>query len=375
MTTFYLNGSIASSAFVWSGETSGDWSDPDNWENNTVPDQFTIVTIDPGNDPENWPTFSGDFSLGVNCKDLILSDNSHFTVDGDFIINPGNVLTLDGSSVLQVNGDWINSGIFVPGTGTVEFTGEGDVSIGTGVPAANYVAAYVRSVFPAGMTALSGASAGPTGNDAHSDVNIGFDFTYLGTAYAQVRINTNGWLSLNLTGTDEMSADNTNLFGTALPALAISPWWDDLAADASTSISYLTDGTSPFRVFTVEWKNILSYSSNATARLNFQVKLYESTGIIEFHYGTAASGTHNALESASIGIKDITGGSGHFIEATQNSSNIALAVLRSNSDWPLVNYRLAPPVENTIDIFHKIVVSKTSGNLSIARDVKITGVE
>jgi hypothetical protein len=190
-----------------------------------------------------------------------------------------------------------------------------------------------------------------------------------------VRINTNGWLSLNLSGDDNVSGDNTSLFSNALPSTTLAPWWDDLTADANTSISYLTEGVSPFRTFTVEWKNILSYSTAATARLNFQVKLYETTGIIEFCYGNVFTGTHNTSESASVGIKDATGGQGNFLEATQNSTNIALAVLKSDTNWPALNYRFSPPVENSMDIFDKIVVSKPSGNLNIARDVKITGLE
>jgi hypothetical protein len=109
--------------------------------------------------------------------------------------------------------------------------------------------------------------------------------------------------------------------------------------------------------------------------LNFQVKLYESTNIIEFLYGNVTAGTHNAIESASIGIKDITGGTGHFIEATQNSTHIILAILKSESNWPAANYRFTPPVVPEMDTFYKIVVSKPAGKLSISRNVAVTGID
>jgi hypothetical protein len=370
---FYINGNIASSEFVWTGENSSDWNDTSNWINNIIPDQYTNVTIDPSLDPLNWPTFEGNFTLGENCKNLILSENAQFTILGDLTLTPGHTLDLSDSSTLQVSGDWINSGNFNAGTGTVEFTGTGDAIIAQGVPPGDFVAGYTLTTFSAGMTQITGGSSGPTGDNAHSDVNIGFTFKYLGVDYSQVRINTNGWLSLNLTGDDASSLDNTSLFTTSIPTTAMSPWWDDLMADADAAVSYLTEGTAPTRVFTAEWKNILAYSSGATERLNFQVKLYESTNIIEFCYGNNSGGTHNVLESASIGIKDATGGPGNFIEATQNSTYLVLAFLTSEFNWPGVNYRLSPPPENTMEEFHMLVNSKASGRLIIQRDVKITG--
>jgi hypothetical protein len=105
------------------------------------------------------------------------------------------------------------------------------------------------------------------------------------------------------------------------------------------------------------------------------VKLYENTNIIEFYYGDITGGSHSANESASIGIKDMTGGIGNFIEATQNSTSIIITFLTSSVHWPEVNYRFTPPVPNEMETFHKVVVSKTAGILSIQRDVKITGLD
>jgi hypothetical protein len=372
--TYYLNGNITSSVFVWNGDNSVNWDSEENWPNNTLPDEFTDVTLDPANDPTYWPTFNGDLILGDDCKNLTLSGNAQLIVNGDLVITPGHTLNL-GSGIIQVNGDWINSGIFIPGTGTVEFTGTNDVIIDEGLSPETYVGAYVRSTFSGVYTPVSGGNAGPTGNDAGSDVDIGFGFNYLGTSYSQVRINTNGWLSLNLTGPDGTSADNTILFNTSTPGATLSPWWDDLLADENATISYLTEGSAPNRVFTAEWKNILSFSSGATSRLNFQVKLYETSNEIEFLYGSVTAGTHNFLESASIGIKDIIGGAGHFLEATQNSTHIVLAILKSEIHWPSLNYRFSPPVVPEMDTFYKILVSKPSGNLNIARDVVVTGID
>lgn len=371
--THYLNGNVADAVVVWTGENSGDWNAEGNWNDDITPNQSVDVIIDPSVDPSNWPVFNGDFTIGVNCDNLTLNDNAFMTINGNFMINPGHTLNLNGNGIIEIAGDWINSGIFNPGNGTVEFTGSDDNFLTVGVDPGNYIASYVMSSFAPGLLFLSGGMPGPSGDNAHMDVNIGFDFSFLNVNYSQVRINTNGWISLNHTGDDASSPDNTLLFNTSNPTTVLAPWWDDLKADGSTSITYKTEGTTPSRVFTVEWKNILAFSSVASSRLNFQVKLYEGTHEIEFCYGTVTSGTHSPAEGASIGLKDLTGGSGNFIEATQNSNTIIIAFLLSSLDWPETNLRFSPPVVNDMDIFHKIVVNKTGGRLFIQKDVKITG--
>ena len=47
------------------------------------------------------------------------------------------------------------------------------------------------------MTALKDAITGPTGDDGNEDIPLGFTFKYIGTNYTDLRMNTNGWLSLN----------------------------------------------------------------------------------------------------------------------------------------------------------------------------------
>jgi len=190
-----------------------------------------------------------------------------------------------------------------------------------------------------------------------------------------VRINTNGWLSFNLSGDDADSYDNIILFDTRTPTTVLAPWWDNLNADGTSAISYKTEGAAPSRVFTAEWKHILAYNAGSTVRLNFQVKLYEGSNIIEFCYGNVETGTHGNMEGASIGIKDAAGGQGNFLEATHNSTVLILPCLSSAIDWPASNYRYTPPVPNAMDTFYKLMITKTVGELSVQRDVKVTGQE
>lgn len=372
---YYRPGSVTQANFIWTGETSNDWYNSANWINNIVPDQFTNVTIDPAFSRSVWPAFTGDFTVGVQCKNLTLNGNAQFIVTGGFTINPGTKFEMTGPGILQLGGSWVNSGTFLPGTGMVEFTGDNNASINFGVDPSGYVAAYKLDTFTAGMVPLVSGNAGPTGDNAHSDVSIGFNFVYLGVSYSQVRINTNGWMSFELMGDDETSWDNTLLFEPIMPVTVVAPWWDDLLADGTSAITYKTEGTAPNRVFTVQWKDLLSFHTGSTSRLNFQAKLYETTHTVEFHYGNINTGSFAATEGASIGIKDATGGPGRFIEATHASINLALPTLKAAFDWPEVNYRFTPPVASNLEEFNRVLVSKVNGELVVQKDTRVVGVE
>jgi len=72
---------------LWSGTTSGDWSDPSNWDNCLVPDNATDVVV-PGSS-SNWPVFTGDFTVGTNSRKLTIEGpDGRMTVTGNMIINP-----------------------------------------------------------------------------------------------------------------------------------------------------------------------------------------------------------------------------------------------------------------------------------------------
>jgi hypothetical protein len=222
------------------------------------------------------------------------------------------------------------------------------------------------------MVLLSGAVSVPFGDDVSYDVNnIGFTFNYLGVNYTQIRFNSNGWASLNLTGTPD-AVDNNNLFTTSSPGAALAPWWDDLNADGTSTLSYKTDGVAPNRVFTLQWYRLLTfYPVATTARISFQLKLYETTNIIEFCYGNLEAGTHDLSESASIGIKDATGGPGHFREATTGSTVTGITNLISTTKWPTVNYRFTPL--SSTEAFYILKESKVNSTLTIQPGIIVNG--
>lgn len=129
---------------------------------------------------------------------------------------------------------------------------------------------------------------------------IGFTFVYNGVPFDSFQVSTNGFLRL---GTGLTSATLTNaLWGTLRNVIA--PLWDDQAvADSLGNITYYVSGTAPNRVLTVQWSKMKWNYNAPAANANYQVKLYETTGEIEFIYGTF--GTPNS-GTASIGINDGT---------------------------------------------------------------------
>jgi hypothetical protein len=205
-----------------------------------------------------------------------------------------------------------------------------------------------RSSFVGTYTAISvvtGATlSSASGDNAFEDlIPIGFTFNYLGTNYTTIGVSTNGIAAFTgITAT----ANNMNLYVASGPVTVLAPWWDDLNVQTGTgSIVYQTQGTSGNRTFTIQWSDVNSYSSGSTALLNFQIILYELNGKIEFRYGAAPTGTFNTTnESASIGIKSATGGSGQFIDAVTGSAFTGNGMLCAATMWPSKFFRFLPGV-------------------------------
>jgi len=76
--TDYLRAGVAG---VWTGNISSDWNTASNWDNYLLPGSLNDVVI-PASAP-NWPVYSGNLTIGVQCKSLNISGvNSKMTVTG-----------------------------------------------------------------------------------------------------------------------------------------------------------------------------------------------------------------------------------------------------------------------------------------------------
>ncbi len=172
-----------------------------------------------------------------------------------------------------------------------------------------------------------------TADDGYQIIPIGFNFTYLGNTFTQAGVDTNGYITFD-PAYSVSGYYNEFLFAAAAPAsyvwsAVLAPWWDDLTT-ASSTVFFQTDGTSPNRVFTVEWAGIERLTSLDT--FNFQVKLYEPGLIIEFHYGPSSIGSDGT--NASAGISDFIGGTDYRFLEIDGNRLLPGNELRSFADFP-----------------------------------------
>jgi len=157
-------------------------------------------------------------------------------------------------------------------------------------------------------------------NDAiSSSINIGFTFYYDQIAYTQFKASTNGFVTFNTANT---LSQPTNNLKTSTERVIVAPLWDDNQTGAGGNVNYKLTGTTPNRVLTVEWKALRWNKSGFSAgTIDTQVKLYETTNIIEFVYNrsTYQSFGNSIGIGASIGLSGST--SGDFISISDLKSS------------------------------------------------------
>jgi hypothetical protein len=148
-------------------------------------------------------------------------------------------------------------------------------------------------------------------DDVSRRTAIGFSFNYNGGSYTQFYLGSNGYIKLANNSTiapdpfsigvdpDYLNAPDSNL---------IAPFCYDMDAGASTpEYRVYTSGTAGSRVCTIQYKNVRDYGFSQYANMNFQIKLYEANGNIEFIYGTfQSSAATPALISPFVGVKGNT---------------------------------------------------------------------
>ncbi len=160
---------------LWTGTASTSWSNPDNWDDLTVPVAGTNVTIPasapnmPFLDAGTWAcnnltvngtiTFAGanltaNGNLTVNGTVAMNNASSQFTVAGDVAWNSGSTANITANGLILVNGHWnFNAGSNAQlNNGRVYFQGTSDKWIRCYSATSNFYSVYV--------TKTGGAQAG-----------------------------------------------------------------------------------------------------------------------------------------------------------------------------------------------------------------------
>ncbi|HET8675617.1 MAG TPA: hypothetical protein VFO63_07530, partial [Blastocatellia bacterium] len=145
-----------------------------------------------------------------------------------------------------------------------------------------------------GTTQLLAANIDDT---ASALTNIGFDFYFQGARFTQFSINDNGVLRLGATA--QTSTPYKPLAQSAISI--ITAYGADQRTHAGDGkVHFKVTGSAPNRVLVIEWLNNQSnFNTGGTADLTYQVRLNESTGVIEFVYGGMTMSTLGAADTNS----------------------------------------------------------------------------
>jgi len=172
---------------------------------------------------------------------------------------------------------------------------------------ANYVYTATTSTWATNATPTT--LIGNSQNNAISAAtSIGFNFVYDGTTYTQFKASSSGFITFNTAST---SAQTTNNLTSSTDKI-LAVLWDNNKTGLAGNVNYKLTGTSPNRILTVEWLKLAWITGNNTGgTISCQIKLYETTNVIEYIYdrsSTSATYSLTVANSASIGLCGSTAG-------------------------------------------------------------------
>ncbi len=188
----------------------------------------------------------------------------------------------------------------------------------------------------------------------------GFSFTYEGLSYTQFSVTPDGFLKL---GSPVTTSQFTNSITSTANRPKIFALWDDLALGSAAGggkVHYLMTGSSPTRIFIVEWFVTIPRATSGAANSRFQVWLYEDGGRIDFVYGAGGNPS-----GASIGINSVAANPTNFQSVTSSTHTVSTVTANdANTTNPGSGrvYTFAPPTAQPNDVG---VISSSLSNIKI----------
>ncbi|GAA4356212.1 hypothetical protein GCM10023185_19790 [Hymenobacter saemangeumensis] len=190
-----------------------------------------------------------------------------------------------------------------------------------------------------------------------------FPFTFDGAVHTQFMVSSNGWLTFN-TMASSNNLTNELAIGPATERPRVAPYWDDMHGGQGTA-SYATTGTAPNRVFTFEWLNWYRYGNSGGPSISFQVKLFETTNVVQFVYRDEPAAITNA--SASIGLSGTGMGPGSFLSVSDAVANPSVS---STMEYDMIAsepptgqvYQFTPPVPSACPTPRNLTATVTTNS-------------
>jgi hypothetical protein len=168
--------------------------------------------------------------------------------------------------------------------------------------------------------------AGSSDGTVSSVTNIGFNFQLMGNIYSQFSASADG-----LVGLGSVAVSGTTISGGSSTTPKISAMAGDLYVGAAGKVHYKLVGTAPNRCLVVEFNNMaVFYSSTASYAINnYQVRLYETSGVVELVYGRMYCGS-TTYAPGTVGFT--SGTATNTIAAVTTSTNtVSLTTVNTNS--------------------------------------------
>ncbi|MEP7169538.1 MAG: GEVED domain-containing protein, partial [Bacteroidota bacterium] len=191
------------------------------------------------------------------------------------------------------------------------------------------------------LDAMTGATSQlTTGNDDTPSGLLALPFTFIfeNNSYTNYSVSPDGWIKFgNVAG----SAEYTNVTTSTTNTPKLFPYWDDLATGTTGNVKTLVTGTSPNRIFKIQWFVTIPRNTIGAANSTFQAWLYETTKVIEFRYGTMGVPSTGSISG---GIGGLTASNFHGLTFSSNTSS-AVTANDLNSTTPASGrmYTYTPP--------------------------------
>ena len=143
---------------------------------------------------------------------------------------------------------------------------------------------YTIESIPINTDPYDGTTIPNLTDDSFTDIiNIGFNFCFYGNVYDQFIISTNNYICFDLTDALGYSPWNTEVIPTGGDIFnSIMGPWMDLNPSNGGNLKYQVLGVAPNRRMVVSFEDF-GYFSCGNLQFNGQIKIFETTNVIEIH--------------------------------------------------------------------------------------------
>ena len=168
--------------------------------------------------------------------------------------------------------------------------------VGIGSSWGQAVSSHTPLITSGTYSAITGTSILGNVDDGNSSAtNIGFTFNLGGQNFTQFVANSNGHIRLGATAT----TSSFSPLSTTTNTYSISAAGRD--GRSSGGVIHTVTGSAPNRVCVIQYTGYRLLYSSTSATVSFQIRLYETTNVVEIIYNSATGNTTN--RNAQVGIR------------------------------------------------------------------------